>query len=234
MSTFPDLIDLNDYVSRVRFLIDENSEKNFSTTAIVTSLNIKARALENEMLSLAPEAGFFEKTVQLNPLGTPPGTVANVQEYTLPSDFKRFKRVARGDTDIPLDPINLNERYVDVYSPYNPFLGLNPAFNIGPQFYYVTWQNVGFVPYTQGGIPILMVYIYTIALIQFGNDVTEIPIDYRDLMCIDAAIDCITKDEGSIGNLESMRSTAHSTMITSISDRQIQMPQGVTRTGRSW
>lgn len=234
MSTFPDLIDVNDYVGRVRFLIDENSEKNFSTVQIVTSLNIKARNIQNEMLALAPEAGYFEQASDLNPAGVPPGTVAGVQEYALPLNFKRFKRVARGDNDVPLDPINLNERFIDPYSPYNPFIGLNPVFNIGPQFYYVTGTSIGFVPFTVGGIPIRMVYVYTIPLLQFGNDVTEIPIEYRDLLCIDAAIDCITKDEGSIGNLQFMRTTSHSEMVMSITDRQIQMNAGVTRTGRSW
>lgn len=234
MSAFPDLIDLNDYVGRVRFLIDENSEKNFSTTQITTSINIKARDVQNDMLSMAPEAGYFEVSSALNPTATPPGTVANVQEYTLPSDFKRFKRVARGDNDVPLDPINLNERFVDPYSPYNPFLGLSAAFNIGPQFYYVTGTAIGFVPLPKGSYPILMVYVYTIPLLQFGNDVSQIPLDYRDLMCINAAIDCITKDEGSIGNLGKLQSDAQSSMTRSITDRQIQMPQGVTRTGRSW
>lgn len=234
MSTFPDLVDLNDYVGRVRYLIDENSEKNFSTNQIVTSLNIKARSIQNEMLSLAPEAGYFQKPADLNPLGSPPGTVAGVQEYTLPIDFKRFKRVARGDNDVPLDPIDLNERYIDPYSPYNPFLGLTPVFNIGPQFYYTNGKNFGLVPIPQNNFPIRMNYVYTIPLLQFGNDVTEIPLDYRDLMCIDTALDCITKDEGSIGNLGTLRATAHSSMLMSITDRQIQRPQRVTHTNTSW
>lgn len=234
MSTIPDLIDLNDYVGRSRFLIDENSEKNFSTTQIVTGLNIAARGVQDEMISLAPEAGFFERSSDLNPSGTPPGTVKGVQEYSLPSDFKRFRRVARGDNDIPLDPIGINQRYVDPYSPYNPFLGLTPAFNIGPQFYYVSGIVIGFVPVPPGSFPIRMVYIYVIPALQFGNDVSEIPLEHRDLMCIDAAIYCITKDEGSIGNLSQLRKDAHNRMMMSITDRQIQMNRGVVRTGRSW
>lgn len=234
MSLFYDLVDLNDYVARTRFLIDENSEKNFSTAQISTSINIKARSLQNEMLALAPNAGYFERTSDLNPNGTPPGTVANTQEYTLPADFKRFRRVARGDTDSPLDPINVNERYLGVGNSLTPYSGLAAIFNAGPQLYYISGNIIGFVPKPSGAFPIRMIYIYTIPLLSFGNDVSEIPLEYRDLFCIDAAIDCVTKDEGSIGNLGSIRTTAHTAMLTSMNDRQVQSPQQVTRTGRSW
>jgi hypothetical protein len=234
MSTFPDLIDLNDYVGRTRFLIDENSEKNFSTAQITLSINKAARDTQDEMLSAAPEAGWFEKPAELNATGTPPGTVATVQEYTLPSDFKRFKRVAHADTDIPLDPINYNERFIDTYSPNNAFIGMNPALNVGPQFYYITGNVMGLVPIPQGAYRIAMQYVYIPPLLQFGNDVSVIPIEYRDLMCVSAAIDCIVKDEGVPANLETMYGRELDRLRRTIGDRQIQLPQQVTRTGRSW
>jgi hypothetical protein len=225
-----DLLTANNCVDRVRYFIDEVSEKNFSTDSIMTSLNIGQRKIQQEMMKL--DVGYFEVSSALNPSGNPPGTVAGVQEYSLPGDFLSFKRVSDGITDAPIDPKDLNERYISPF--FGSFAGLVQVTNLAPLGYYITANAIGFIPIPQGNYPINMVYVQRIPTMTLGTDVPSIPLERRDWMCIEAAIDALGKDESNIGWLVNKAAGAKADLMSELTERQHQMPRGVTRTGLSW
>lgn len=220
----------NNCLDRVRYYIDETSEKNFSSDSIMTSLNTAMLEVQQEIVSL--DVGFFEVSSALNPTGTPPGTVAGVQEYLLPSDFLSFKRVEDGVTGAPIDPKDLNERYVAPF--VGSFAGLMLATNVAPLGYYVTGNAIGFIPIPQGNYQVRMVYVQRIAFLTLGTDVPGIPIEWRDMACIRAAIDALGKDEGNTGWLNDLWSKELGRLQRTLTERQHQMPRSVTKTGLSW
>lgn len=224
------LLTANDCLKRVQFYIDETSPKNFSPDDLLTALNSGMLDVQQEMINL--NVGFFEIPSDLNPLGNPPGTVPGVQEYALPTDFLSFKRVSDGVTDFPIDPKDLNQRYINPF--LGAFAGLVNYINIRPVGYYVTGNAIGFIPMPQGNFPVHMVYVQRIPMLVLGTDVPGIPIEWRDLVCVSAAMDAMIKDDGDLAALERKYNRKLNLLTRSITVRQSQLPQEVTHTGQSW
>lgn len=219
----------NSMIARTRYFIDETSEKNFPTNSLLMSINQAQLIVVLEMTKL--DAGFFEVSAELNPNGSPAGTVSGIQEYTLPSDFLSFKRVEDASSGAPIDPMDLNERYT---APQAITGGAIPIASMQPVGFYVTGNSIGFVPVPQGNYRVRMVYVQRPAFLVNGTDVPVIPYEWRDMCCMRAALEALGKDETDNGWLGSLYTQAKTLLEQTITERQHQMPKSVTRTGQSW
>lgn len=212
---------LADMIARVRFIIDENSQKNFLDADITTAINQSQLKVQKEFVKLGQ--GYFVTAADLNPNNTPSGTIAGVELYALPSDFLQFVRVERTDTGYPLKPIDINQKIIQGTT--NPSMIPNMTnysfFPIGKYF--------GINPIPSSVIPIRLWYVYRLAKLALTSDTSEIPEEYHDMICWGAAIDCIIKDEGDASQLQNQWDRYLNELHTTEGNRQIQEPRGVTR-----
>jgi hypothetical protein len=210
--------------SRVRFFIDEATQKNFTDGDINYAINRGQENVVKEIQHLYED--FFEKPVALNPNATPPGTVPGVELYTLPTDFLKFKRIERTDTGETIPPIDLNEK--STFGNAIPAL-VNMAGAGSGLSYYVSGNNVGFTPVSTDYIPITMTYVYRPADLVNDGDVSEIPAEWHDMMAVSAARDCVIKDEGDTTPYDTLWNNYLGSLMRTLRQRQIQDPKRVRR-----
>lgn len=216
---------VQDMQNRVAFMIDDNSGKNYAPADLLMSLNIGQDNVAKELVAL--NVGWFEKPADLNPNGTPPGTTPGVELYKLPGDFVKFSRVERSDTGYPLHLIDMNNKIIA--GQIN-----NPIANLVTYQYFVTGNYMGINPIPQAAVPIRMWYVYDLPSLVLTTDVSEIPERWHDMVCVGAALDFITKDEGDPTPLVNQWNRYLVQLHQTESVRSTQEPRGVTQVSNSY
>lgn len=207
-------------IARTRFFIDEPVQQNWLDTDILIALNRAQEDVAKEIVQVKED--YFVKVSDLNPSGTPPGTIAGQELYNLPPDFFEFKRIERSDTGEALAPVDLNEKDSSNSS-------LSPASLNNKMGYYVIGSSIGFSPVPQGSIPIRLWYVPILLDMVNDADVSLIPSNYHDMMAIRAAIDAFMKDEADTSALERRWDRQVAQLQRTIRNRQIQEPKHVQR-----
>jgi hypothetical protein len=211
---------LQDLISRVRFYIDEPTAQNYTDAQITLAINFAQQVVAEEIVHEYED--YFEVQAQLNPTGTPPGTIAGTEFYNLPTDFLKFKRIERTDTFEPIRPIDQNEK---LYGPY----GIGGPTQGTPMYYYVTGNSVAFNPIPESAIPILMTYIQRLSDMVTTADVSAIPAEHHDLMAIRASIDMFINGEQDTSQLMSIWEEGLNRLTRTMRQRQVQEPKMVRR-----
>ncbi len=215
---------LSDLISRVQFFIDETTFQNFTQAAITYAINVAQQDVAKEIVHEYED--FFEVQSLLNPSGG--GTIPTIEFYTLPSDFLKFKRIERNDTNEPIPPIDQNEKVWNNYS-----LATVVTQN-SPLSYYVMGTSVGFNPVPQTAIPVLMTYVQRLPDLVNLADVSPIPSEHHDMIAVQAAIDMMIKDEADTTAMQNRYNQLLNSLQRTLRDRQIQEPKRVRRTEISY
>lgn len=216
---------LNEMIDRVRFFIDEDSESNFPTAQIIQSLNVGQDEVQSEINKL--DAGYFQKPAEINPSpqSGEPGTTPGVDRYVLPEDFISFKRVENLLTREPFLPIDINE----LTTTPNGLASLSVP-NVSSFGYYASGNDLVLDPVPQSAVRVRMTYIYRVPRITTttpGTYVSEIPVEFHDMICVSAAIDCKIKDEAITTGLERKWARHRDRLQATLGSRQLQEPKMV-------
>lgn len=220
-------MNLNKMVKRVRDYIDEASEKNFTNEFIIDSLNAGQDAVQSVIVAM--EIGFFEKPAEINPAGNPPGTTPGVSRYLLPSDFLSFRRVEYPENEVPLNPMDVNEK--DDYAPSQAarLMGTVPTAN-GAHGYYRSGRDMVIWPTPATAFRVGMLFVYRVTrltTLTAGTFECEIPEEYHDMVCVAAAIDARIKDEASTTDLDKKWRYHKDRLETTLGAWQTQAPKMV-------
>lgn len=215
---------LNEQIERTRSYIDERSEKNFTNTFIIESLNVAQNAIQSYIVDM--NVGYFEKLATLNASEEVPGVEIGVSRYALPDDFISFRRVKNGDTGVPLTPIDANEETEGSYgSLAGRLMGTVDGYR-----YYRSGNEMVIDPTPTVQFPVSMLYVARVAQLtssSLGTVVPELPLQFHNMMCLDAAIDCRIKDESSPAALERLRARELQRLENTIGNWQTQHPNMV-------
>jgi len=162
--------------------------------------------------------GHFVKCVQTQ-------TVQGQREYDLPSDFKRTRRVVlvvsgsdfANENVLLLYKITPNSQ--DAYDRYGT-----------PSVYYFKGNQLILVACPQQAWPLRMEYIYRIPEMTLDADVSEIPIEYHEYVCLLAARDGFLKDGRDMGPVKQKIDDYQTALKRDAEQRNIDAPRPVTTT----
>lgn len=174
----------------------------------------------DEIIKVNPD--FFTKAQTAN-------TVANQQEYELPSDFEKalmvniqidneWKRV------LPMPNINFIPTHAKGTSSNQDFSWADP-------YYYIIGDNIGFMPIPDesGTNNIKLWYVYTPSELDDDTDTPAIPSRYHHIIKYGAYANYLDQDDEYVA-AERMRMRFDSLvlrMIENIMDRQVDEPKSV-------
>lgn len=209
---------LTNLISRVRFFIDEPTPQNWSDSDLTYAINRGQEAVAKEIVHIFED--YFQKQTSFN-------TVAGQELYPLTTaagaDFLKFKRLERTDTGEMVPFLDINEKIA-----YGTTLVSLATSNMGLSAY-LEGNNLGLTPPPGSVIPLTSTYVYRLADLANGSDVSDIPAEWHDMMALYAAIDAIIKDEGNAVPLQNRWAEELNRMQRTIRSRQLQQPRQVRR-----
>jgi hypothetical protein len=226
---FPTRADIR---QRVRFYIDEPQQANFLDTDINYAIN-------DAQQYVATEIDQVDEKYRVNPTPTQINLVTNKQFYDLNSDVWKLTRVQDLQTGLPINFTDINSQN-DLFNNYPPLitgyaLGAFSCFVAGGTLANgQSGTSLGFTPIpTDSSKSVLYWYVPIIQDMDADDDVSSIPRQYFDLIAIQAAIDCLIKDQADTAQLERKYGRLIEQLKRTARDRQQQNPKHVTRTGDS-
>ena len=221
-----------DVRQRVRFYIDEPVQANFLDTDINYAIN------DNQQ-DIATEIDQVDELYRVIPTPTVIQMKANTQFYDLPDDFWKMVRLQDLQTGLPIDFTDINSQndFFQNFPPLitsTPFGGFSAFLAGGSQANGQTGASLGFTPIpTDGTKSVQFWYVPIIQDMDNDTDTSAIPRQFYDLLAIQAAIDCMIKDQSDTTQLERKYSRRLDQLKRTTRDRQQQSPKYVRRVGNT-
>lgn len=204
---------------RTRRFIDEPVQANYSDADINFALNTAQQEVATE-ISLVDEKYFVNTT---------PTTITSVvdqQFYDLATDFWKMTRFQDGLTGIML-------KFGDFSSDGDEGYGSIPSLVDSNQMAYkvaIVGNSLSMLPVpTTAGITSKYWYVPLLKSMVDDTDTSDIPINFVDLLCIQAAIDMLISDEDDSSALERRYNRRFNQLVRATRDRQQQDPKHVSR-----
>ena len=225
---FPTRLDIR---KRVRFYIDEPIQANFLDSDINYAIN-------DVQQYVATEIDQVDEKYRVNPTPTQINLVTNKQYYDLADDCWKISRIQDMQTGLPIDFTDMNAQN-DLFNNFPPLitsyaLGAFSAFIAGGSSAGQSGGSLGFTPIpTDSSKSVLYWYVPIIQDMDDDSDTSAIPRQFYDLLAIQAAIDCLIKDQADTTQLERKQSRLMNQLVRTARDRQQQTPKYVRRTGNS-
>lgn len=212
-----------DLRARVRFFIDEPLQANFLDSDINYALN-------DVQQYVATEIDQVDEKYRVNTVPTTINLKVNTQYYDLAPDFWKMTRLQDGTSGLPIDFTEVNSQN-DFFQNFPPLVNVYP---FGGFAAFIVGNSVGFTPIpTDSTKTVLYWYVPTVQDMTDDTDTSTIPRQYMDLLCIQAAIDCMIKDQSDTTQLERKYSRLIDQLKRTARDRQQQTPKYVRRSGNS-
>jgi hypothetical protein len=225
---FPSRADIR---TRVRFYIDEPIQANFLDSDINYSIN-------ESQQDVATEIDQVNEHYRVNPVPITIQLKANTQFYDLPDSFWKCSRLQDAQTGLPIDFTDINSQN-DLFNSFPPLItgyamGAFSAMIVGGTTTGQSGTSIGFTPIpTDATKSALMWYVPIIEDMDADDDTSAIPRQFYDLLAIQAAIDCLIKDQADTAQLERKYSRRIEQLKRTTRDRQQQNPKHVTRVSNS-
>lgn len=223
---------LKDTRLRVRFYIDEPVQANFLDSDINFAIN-------EAQQDVATEIDQVDEKYRMNPVPNQINLESNTQYYDLADDVWKIIRVQDGQTGLPIDFTDINSQN-DFFQNFPPLIntyafgGFSCFIAGGTQSNGQIGTSLGFTPTpTDSTKSVLYWYVPTIEDMDDDTDTTAIPRQYNDMLAIQAAIDCLIKDQADTSQLERKYGRRLDQLKRTARDRQQQSPKYVRRTGNS-
>lgn len=215
---------------RVRFYIDEPVQANFLDSDINYAIN------DNQQ-DVATEIDQVDEYYRVNPVPTQINLEVNTQFYDLADDFWKMSRVQDTTTGLPINFTDFNAQN-DLFNSYPPLITTYPAGGFscflvgGTQANGQTGASLGFTPIpTDNTKSVLYWYVPIIQDMDTDTDTSAIPRQFYDMLAIQAAIDCLIKDQADTAQLERKYNRRLDQLKRTTRDRQQQTPKYVRRSG---
>lgn len=182
-----------------------------------TWINDAYLTMVDEIHTAVPD--FFAKTATT-------ATVADQQEYALPSDFDKMIMVNIQFSDtwqraLPMPNIN----HIPIVASGNTH-----GFSTGEPYYYILGDNYGFAPIpTASGQSIKLWYTYTPAEMSSDSDSPDLPNKYHHIIKLGAYANYLDMDEEHVA-AERMRNRFDLrvfNMVEQLAERQVDEPKSV-------
>lgn len=200
-----------------QFLDDPNN--GYFTVAV---LNIFLNNAQREVQKQLIQAGemYYLKIVETT-------TVANQQDYVLPSDFIKSHRleIVLSGTGVNEDkqtiaPITLNQQ------------SLVANLTGTPTGYVMKKNKISLFPIPTQALTLRLYYSSRVADMSTDNDLPDVPEDYHEYIAILAAIDGKIKDDGIPANLQYKKEYYEKLMKQSMDNRQSDQPRMIVETSQ--
>lgn len=204
---------------RVRFFIDEAQQANYSDTNLNWAINDAQQDVATE-ISLVDEKYFVDTTP------TVITTVANQRFYTLASNFWKMIRFEDVSTGVRIDFRDFADSDVSSSLFMPPLVSPNQSGFTAA----IVGNSLEFRP-TPSTSGILSQYWFVPVLPSMNDDadVSPIPVQFIDLLAIQAAIDALISDEDDTAALERRYNRRFNQLVRGARDRQQQNPKKVSR-----
>jgi hypothetical protein len=205
--------------TRVRMFIDEPTQANYTDANINAALNVSQQNVATE-ISLVAEKWFVNTTpTQLT-------SVANQRFYPLPTDFWKMTRLEDATTGLRLE-------FNDFASQNNFFADAVPPLVASNQIGYsidIVGNSLSITPTpTTSGLTAQYWYVPILPDMVADGDSSSIPINFMDLLAIQASIDMLISDEDDTAPLQQRYQVLFNQLVRAVRDRQQQSPKHVTR-----
>lgn len=157
-------------------------------------------------------------------------TVMNQREYQLPEDFRKLNRlicVTSGTTPttevyVPMGYMTRNQQ--DLYN-YSSSSGV-------PKAFFFTGKQLWVFPLPENSNYILrMDYTYIVPTMVNDSDISEIPLEYHELIPICGVVDGLIKDGRDPGTLLVKRNELIDALRKDVEQRHINSPRTIISTG---
>lgn len=224
----PTLLDIR---NRVRFFVDEPVQANFKDIDINYAINDAQQDVSLEITQTGEK--YF-----VNPTPTTINLKTNVQYYDLATDFWKAVRVQDQTSGLPIDFTDVNSQN-DFFQNFPPLVNVYPfggfsCFILGGDSIGQAGGSIGFTPTpTDSTKSVLYWYVPVLQDMDNDSDESAFPRQFVDLLAIQAAIDCLIKDQADTAQLERKYSRRMDQLKRTVRDRQQQTPKYVRRTGNS-
>jgi hypothetical protein len=225
---FPTRADLR---QRVRFYIDEPRQANFLDSDINYALN-------DVQQYVATEIDQVDEKYRVNPIPTVIKLEVNKQYYDLADDVWKLTRIQDMQSGLPIDFTDINSQN-DFFQNFPPLVNTYPfggfsCFIVGGSSVGQSGGSLGFTPTpTDSTKSVQYWYVPIIQDMDDDEDTSAIPRQFYDLLAIQAAIDCLIKDQSDTTQLERKYNRLIEQLKRTARDRQQQTPKYVRRTGNS-
>lgn len=214
---------LSDLITTVRDYIDEPTADNWTNIEITRRINEAHRFYYNKIIQYSED--YFYTTTDYS-LTT--GTTTDVQDYPLPSDCMRVRRIET--TDTPPIPYTIVEMYMKDY--YAGVAGRPYALASGQRICFIRGNHVSFRnQYTETA---RMHYIYrppdlsTLASDEAFNGLLP---EHHDIVAVRAAWMCKVKDEALTSQLQRIEAEMAENLTNTITPRATGLTRCVKDTG---
>jgi hypothetical protein len=192
----------------------DDLEYGYFTQAQVTMWLNNAQK-ECQKLLLQAGQNYYAKTVVTS-------TVANQNEYILPTDFFDLNRVAivtsgsgATATQNPLTYITLNQR--DMVSNQSG----------SPQFYNLFRNRIILFPVPNQAQSMLLTYSYLVEDMVLDSDVPDVPPEYHEFLAVLATIDGFIKDGRDMTPMMAKRAIYENMLKQASQERNLDSPRSI-------
>jgi hypothetical protein len=225
---FPTRADIR---QRVRFYIDEPVQANFLDSDINYAIN-------DVQQDVATEIDQVDEKYRVSPTPTQIDLVVNQQYYDLADDVWKVVRVQDMTSGLPIDFTDVNSQN-DFFQNFPPLVNVYPfggfsCFIVGGNSQDQSGGSLGFTPIpTDSTKSVQYWYVPIIQDMDDDEDTSAIPRQFVDMLAIQAAIDCLIKDQADTTQLERKYARRLDQLKRTARNRQQQTPKYVRRTGNS-
>jgi hypothetical protein len=189
--------------------LDDPKHTRFKRPPLLRALNSAQRSLKRKIEGVDPD--FFQAIAEFAVVSD-----SDSYEFTLPTDFVRAVQVERldsGNTPIPMTKVPFQQRFDGTDTRFLP-----AGFNTGGG-YYIRGQVIG-VPNPTEAYTMRLVYNKSLTALVDDITISEIPLDYHDLLCLEAAKYSFGGTQHSMSSdLDELRKEGMQDMLLFVEDR---------------